>query len=394
MSEDLKKAMVKSRIAFMRKPETMFLSTVCFMLKLKYDPAIETGATNGTDLIIAPDFFMLLKPEMRLTLLAHETFHVVLQHCLVMKNFINKERFNHAADYVINCFLVEAGFMPISWTCPITGSPHTWLYDAQFKGMSTQQVYDLLPDCPKALNAMPGAAKGGKPVDTHLPPGGTNQDNKPMDEGEVRRTIVNIVNTAAAVATAGGQPGSIPSDVEVFLDKLKKPKLPLAHFLRKFFTAVARNDYTWQKLNRRVRPMLLPGMAGRKLTEIAFAYDMSCSVQRADTTRYQSELVGVMRNLRPDRLRLVQFDTEIKSDTKIRNLQDLAEMKLVGRGGTDINPLMEWAAKHKPTALVVFTDGEYSHPNINPGIPVLWVVHGRRRDQFHCNFGTTIRFEV
>lgn len=382
MSEEaLKLAMVKARVTFLRKPETMFLSTVCFMLKLVYNPAIGTGATNGTDLIIAPDFFMKLPEAQRVTLLAHETFHVVLQHCMIMKNFPNKKKFNFAADYVINCFLVEAGF------APITG----WLYDAKWKGMSTQDVYRALPDDPDALDGlMPGCG----PVDEHLPAGGTTTDGKPMDEAMVGREITNIINTAAAVATKGNQPGSIPGVVEVFLERLKKPKLPLSQHLRKFFTALAKNDYTWKRLNRRMMPMLLPGLSGNKLTEIAFAYDMSGSVSSKDTTRYQSELVGVLKFLRPDKLRLVQFDTSIRADDVITSLSSLANIKLVGRGGTDINPLMEWAKKHKPTALVVFTDGEYSHPEINPGIPVLWVVHGYRKEQFRCNFGTIIRFDT
>lgn len=390
MSEELKSAMLKARIAFIRKPETLFLSTVCFMLKLKYDEAIETGATNGTDLIIAPSFFVKLDPDMRLTLLAHETFHVVLQHCMIMDNFPNKKKFNHAADYVINIFLKEAGFKPIEWIDD-NGNQCTWLYDDQYKGMSTAQVYALLPDTPDALDSKAG---NGKPVDKHLPPGGTDAEGKPMDKSCVQREIVNAINTAAAVATKAGQPGSIPGEVQVFLDKLERPKLPLVHFLRKFFYDVARNDYTWRKLNRRVQPMLMPGLAGRKLSEIWFSYDMSCSVQKKDTTRYQSELVGVMRNLKPDSLRLVQFDTKIIANDKIKTLADLAKIQLMGRGGTCIEPLMELAKKHKPTALVVFTDGEYEHPEFNPGCPVLWVIHGRSKERFHCDFGQVIRFDT
>lgn len=379
MSEELKLAMVRARIAFMRKPETLFLSTVCFMLKLRYDEAIETGATNGTELIIAPTFFMGLDDECRVTLLAHETFHVALQHCMIMDKFLNKLKFNYAADYVINCFLVEAGFKPIA----------NWLYDPQYKGMSTQQVYDKLPDKAEDLAKLSGGV-----LDQHLSPDGTKEGGDKMTPIEVQQEIVNILNTAAEVASRSGQPGSIPSDVEVFLDKLSKPKLPLSQMLRKFFTAVAKNDYTWKKFNRRMLPMLLPALSGNKLTELAFAYDMSGSVSNKDTNRYQSELVGVLRFLKPDKLRLVQFDTSIRHDDKIRSLSELSRVKLCGRGGTDINPLMEWAAKHRPTALVVFTDGEYYHPTINPGIPVLWVVHGRRKEQFRCDFGTIIRFDT
>ncbi len=395
MSEELKLAMVRARIAFLRHPNSMFLSTVCFMLKLKYEESIGTGATNGVDLFIAPSFFLKLDPKMQVTLLAHETFHVALQHCIIGQQFTNKNKFNYAADYVINCFLVEAGFEPIKWL-EADGTPNGWLYDPQYKGMTTKQVYDLLPDDPEQL-----ASLAGSQFDVHMDPGaGSGEDgqgggNSPADIAAVQRQIVNIINTAAAVASQGNQAGSIPKDIEVFLEKLKKPKLPLSQHLRKFFTQVAKNDYTWRKLNRRLFPhMLAPGLSGIKLTEIAFAYDMSGSVSDKDTTRYQSELVGVMRYLKPDSLRLIQFDWDIKRADKIKSIQDLANIRLVGRGGTNIEPVMEWAKKNKPTAMVVFTDGEYTPPSFNPGIPILWVIHGRSKDRFHCDFGTIIRFDT
>ena len=55
---------------------------------------------------------------------------------------------------------------------------------------------------------------------------------------------------------------------------------------------------------------------------------------------------------------------------------------------------MEWARINKPTALCVFTDGEYSHPTFNPGCPIMWMIHGYSKDMFRCDFGTTIRFDV
>jgi predicted metal-dependent peptidase len=157
---------------------------------------------------------------------------------------------------------------------------------------------------------------------------------------------------------------------------------------------MAKNDYSWRRINRRFKPMMLPGMWSEKLSNIAFAFDMSGSVSDADTKRYVSEMYHVMRMLKPDMLTLIQFDTKIKSVEKIKSVRDMMNVKLVGRGGTDIEDLMQWARKHKPTALVVFTDGEYRHPSFNPGCPILWMIHGRRREHFHCDFGTTIKFEV
>lgn len=389
MDAELQAAMLKARIAFLRHPNAIFMSTVCFMLKLTYRPEIRTAATNGTDLFMAPDFFLKCSPGARVTVLAHETMHVVLQHCLDMKTYACKKTANMAMDYVVNQFLHEAKF-----EVPFCG----WLQEDKYRGMTTKQVYDLLiKDPPPPAPSGGGGHEPGSPpgtLDEHLPAGGTDEKGEPMDEGDVKRRILDILNTAAAAAESGGQAGSVPGEVQVFLDKLKKPKLPLAQKLRRFFTKLAKNDYTWRRPNRRFMPTIMPSLSGAQLSEIAFAYDMSASVSNKDTTRYQSELVGVLKFLKPDKLRLVQFDTEIKRDDFITSLAELAKIKLVGRGGTYIEPLMEWAKKHRPTALVVFTDGEYNHPKFNPGIPILWVVHGSSKERFRCDFGEIIRFDV
>lgn len=391
MDEELNSAMLKARVGFLRHPNAIFMSTVCFMLKLIYRPDIRTAATNGTDLLISPEFFMKCTPGARITILAHETMHVVLQHCMDMKKYACKDTANRAMDYVVNQFLHEAKF-----EVPFCG----WLQDDKYRGMTTKQVYDLLIQNPPP--PIPSGGSGGSgnpgdpgcPLDDHLPPGGTNEQGEPLEELEVGRRILDILNTAQVAANSGGQAGSVPGEVQVFLDKLRKPKLPLAQKLRRFFTKLAKNDYSWRRPNRRFMPIIMPSLAGIQLSEIAFAYDMSGSVSDQDTTRYQSELVGVLKFLKPDSLRLVQFDTAIISDNLITSLKVLANIKLCGRGGTDINPLMEWAKKHKPTALVVFTDGEFAHASLNPGIPVLWVIHGRRKERFRCSFGEIIRFDV
>ena len=377
MDTKFDEAMLRARVAFMRKPESVFLTTVCFMLRMVVGHEVKTGATDGKNLYINPDFFMKLDPDQRVTLLAHEAMHVALQHCLRWKHFTDKHRFNKAADYVINLFLLDAKFKPIEG----------WLCDEQYRNMTTEQVYDLLED------------DDAMPLDEILPPGHDNDDgdqeqDNSESEAAAARAISEILATAAQAAVQAGQPGSVPSFVQVFLDKLLKPKLPMAQHLKRFFQAVAKTDYSWQKINRRFRPMLLPGLSGTKMGHMAFAYDMSGSVSDRDTLRYCSEMMGVMRHLKPEKITLVQFDTDIKAVDQIRSVAALAKVKLVGRGGTYIEPLMQWALKTKPTALIVFTDGEFQHPLTNPGVPVLWMIHGPRKERFRCDFGRIILFDV
>lgn len=378
------KAITKARLDLMQMPAATFVTTLALMMKQRVDntPQNQTAATDGLCIFYNTDFFQALSRKQRPTLIAHEAMHAALDHmCLAKAHNIsaeNHQTFNRAADYVINDFLVLAGFEPLD----------NWCHDVKYRGMNTIQVYRELQ-----ANPDPSGGGAGTPMDDIRQPG---ESEPGMSEAEVKQAIkANITSAAVAAQMKGGQAaGSIPADVQVFLDSLLKPKLPMATHLRKFFKAIDKSNYSWQKLNRRFYPQLMPGLQGKKLGHIAFAFDMSGSVSDQDIQRYVTELMAVVRNLKPERITLVQFTCEIKSVHRIKTIRELANVELRGRGGTCIEPVMEWAKLNKPTALCVFTDGEYSHPSFNPGCPVMWMIHGYSKDQFHCDFGTTIRFDV
>jgi predicted metal-dependent peptidase len=382
--EEFWKAITKARLDLMQMPKATFLTTLALMMKQKVDDVrCQTAATDGLCIFYNTGFFLALPRKQRPTVIAHEAMHAALDHLFLAKahNVTPEQhlRFNKAADFVINDFLVQAGFEPIPG----------WCHDVKYRGMTTMAVYRLLEED----EANGGGGGAGDPMDDLMEPGSSEPG---LSESEVKQQVQSNV-TAAAVATkmkGGDMAGNIPADVQVFLDGLLKPKLPMAAHLRKFFKAVDKSDYSWKKLNRRFQPQLMPGLQGKKLGHIAFAFDMSSSVSDKDIKRYVSELYAVVRNLKPDRISLVQFTCELKSVHRIKSVRELAEVELRGRGGTDIEPLMQWAKENKPTALCVFTDGEYSHPSFNPGCPIMWLIHGYSKEHFHCDFGTTILFDV
>ena len=378
------KAITKARLDLMQMPKATFLTTLALMMKQKLDNVnCQTAATDGLCIFYSADFFLSLPRKQRPTLIAHEAMHAALDHLVLAKaHKVTPEqhkRFNRAADFVINDFLVQAGFEPIP----------NWCHDVKYRGMTTMAVYRLLQE----EETEGGGSGPGEPMDDLMDPGASEPG---MSDSEVQQQIKSNV-TAAAVATkmkGGEAAGNIPADVQVFLDSLLKPKLPMAAHLRRFFNAIDKSNYSWKKPNRRFYPQLMPGLQGKKLGHIAFAFDMSSSVSDKDIQRYVSELYAVVRNLKPDRISLVQFTCELKSVHRIKTVRELAAMELRGRGGTDIEPLMQWAKENKPTALCVFTDGEYSHPSFNPGCPIMWMIHGYSKDMFECDFGTVIRFDV
>lgn len=385
--------LARSRVKLMTHPDSAFLFTVLMMMKLVYDDGIGTAGVDGVNYIISPKFFMQLPPNQRVTLHAHEAMHLALQHCVRGHAFADHDIYNRAADHVINLMLEKSGYEKI---------PGYWLADQRFAGMSTEEVYRILLAEKQAMPPMGGGGGSdgvgghGQPLDRILKPGQYEKDDDPSNpvSARVRQQVAGILAAAATAAKMSGQAGSIPDDVKVYLDSLVNPKLPMAYYLRRFFHALAKTDYSYRRMNRRMPKMILPTLAGKAMGELDFAFDMSISVSNTDTRRYVSEIHGVMGKLKPEKINIIQFDTDIKSVTQVKSIRDLKEMELRGRGGTCIEALMRLTKQRKPKALVVFTDGEYVHPSFNPGVPILWMIHGSRKDKFHCDFGTTVLFDV
>jgi Schitoviridae HNH endonuclease len=363
-----KKALNKVKIKLMSRADSIFFTTVFFSLIHKWDDTIPTAKTNGKCVNFNPTFFLSLTPGEQLFLVLHETMHVAFMHMLRLSDR-QPEKWNKAADYVINHFLVETG-LPM---------PKGGLYDAQYADMSTEQVYALLPDEPE----QEGGGSGGYTMD--LEPGDGTPD-------EVKEELDSIIIRASVQAQMQGGIGKLPGEVEVLLQNLVSPKLPWHRILRTYFNKMVKSDYSFRKPNRRYFPdYIIPSQHSEALGDIAVAIDTSGSVTDEEFTHFISEVRGMMKQMRPEKLTLLQFDTEIKSETTLYNESDLERVEFVGRGGTRIGPVIEWAAANKPNVMLIFTDGFFRHVEENPKVPIIWVIHSNKG--FTAHYGKTIEYE-
>jgi len=358
-------AMDRAKIALMSRPDSVFFTTIFFSLKHYWDDQIPTACVNGTEVRFNPKFFMSLNPEERIFLLIHETMHVAYLH---MERLHDREpvRWNIAGDHVINLTLIERGFE----------MPKNGYADPKFKGMSTDEVYPLIEK-----------PKDESKIDMDLKPCDT-------DPNELRREVEDILVRASIQSKMqGDQEGTIPGDVQIFLNKLLKPKLPWFRILQKYMQAMTKNDYTFRKPNRRFFPQYhLPSLYSESLMNIAVAVDTSGSVSAADFNVFISEVNGILRMMKPDKLTLVQFDTQIKAVDAVSDITQLSKVKFTGGGGTKIYPVLKWAEDNKPHLLLVFTDGCFGFYNNESKTNIVWLIHNNQR--FTAPFGKTIHYEV
>lgn len=389
------KALDKAKVALMSKPDTTFFTTVLFSLKFSWDMSCPTAMTNGIELRINPVFWMNQPADIHPLILLHEVGHVIFLHCTPRIGKRDPEKWNIAGDFVINGMYADRG-----WNIP-----DGWLYDKAFTSLSTEQVYDRLPPNPPpppmsdiSIGGMPPPPGADGQKSPPPPGGGDGQGNQDKQGGmtpeQIETKIQEILIRASLQSKiAGDKPGSVPGMVEIYLDRLLNPKLPWQTILRRFLNDRIKDDYSWRKPNRRFFPDYhLPSMYSEGLSHLAFAVDTSGSVSDSDFQRFISEIHGVMKQFKPARLTLIQFDTCIKSIDTISTVQDLMRVKFHGRGGTHIKEVMDWAEKEKPQALLLFTDGGFRQIPYKMKTPIVWLIHDNPRWQ--GIFGKTIHYEM
>lgn len=365
ITPEIQKAYDKAKIGLMAKPDITFFTTIVFSLKLIWDRCIPTAATDGSSIRMNPDFFMSLLPDERIFLIVHEAMHVALLHMLRLADREHR-KWNKACDHYINLMLIERGFK----------MPQNGLADSKYKGLSSDEIYALLPDPPPddsfTLDLEPNVA----PVDS------------------ITQDIQDILIRAAMQSKMHGDaPGSIPGDIEIFLDKLLNPKLPWQRILQKYIQNLSKHDYSWRKPNRRFFPNhYLPSMFSEKLMDIAIAIDSSGSVSDDDFRVFVSETHGILKMMKPDKITLIQFDKVIKSVDNIGSIRDLMNVKFIGRGGTRIEPVMEWAKENQPKLLLVFTDGKFNFYNTGYKTNTVFLIHNNPR--FESPYGKVIHYEI
>lgn len=317
------------------------------------------GHTNGKKLNLNPDKFPGLKPACRTTLIYHEVMHVARLHMLRRGN--RKPRlWNFACDIYINLQIQKLGydfsdFMSRKDTL-----------DPQYEGMAEEEIYTDLVE------------KGFDPPEDFEPDMGCPEDpddTDPLTPDQIHDLIAAVQQAHIASGISGGK--SEMHD-EIF-DALLNPVVPWEQHLRQFFSSLSRKKLSWKKRNRRFPNQFLPAMVpSRKgLDHLSYYIDVSGSITDEDVTRVHSELTHLWRRFKPNKMTVVQFDTEIAAEDTFTANHPYKKLNIKARGGTDMACVAEHIDKTRPTAAIIFSDNECDPmPEPESPIPVFWLING------------------
>lgn len=351
-TEKLELALDQAKVGLMTDKGSVFVTTILFSLDVKFHPGIPTAGTNGIDMLINPSWFMGLTAPQRIGLLVHEVWHVALNHMIRGKDY-DKHRYNIAGDHVINIMITDAGMqIPPDGCC-----------DYQYRDMSTEQVYDKLPDNP------PQDSSAEDIIYTDLP-----EDSPEMQELEAKITSI-LVKAKTQSEIAGEDPGSLPAEFDRHIETLLHPLLPWEQLLAHYMSNFAKDDYSYKRANRRYLPdFIMPSPHSERLADIGVAIDLSGSITDKELQAFLSELSYIQDTMKPERMVIIGFDEVLHEIHEIVEGDSIIDLKFTGGGGTNITPVIDYFNKRKPTATIIFTDCWFDAPERPPDFSHLWVI--------------------
>jgi len=346
------------------------LCAVMVLGKRVVSDKLPTARTNGVDEEYGRAFIRDCSDKALRGGVLHELGHKMWRHPTTWLHLWKKNprKANMAADFVVNLWvydLIRAGVdASMDWPAPAI-----CLLDENYRGMSVQQVFDLLPDGDGDDDGM----------DDHDWESAQQMSDEQVQE--LAEQIDSALRQGALVASKAGTGG------ELDLGALLRPKVDWRKELRDFIsTTCAGNDYaTWAKPNRRFigAGFYMPSGVSEQVGELVIGVDTSGSIGGAALRAFLSEVVGICEQVKPSRVRLLYWDTEVCRDEvyEFGQLDQLGQStKPAGGGGTDAACVPQYMAnnKIKPQAVVMLTDGYVSSWGAW-SVPVLWCVIGSKK---------------
>jgi predicted metal-dependent peptidase len=378
LDREVREILVTARVGMLLRAS--FFGNLATRLKLiNADEWCATAATDGRNFYYNTRFIKMLKPKEVEFLFGHEVLHVVYDH-FGRRGERDPLLSNVAADYCVNADLKKHRVGEFITSVPC-------LYESKYEGMSYEEVYD---DLYKNAEKIDINQLIEKLLDDHMDgegdgdgKDGNNRVKRPKLTEEEKAAIRDEIKEAMLSAAQTCDAGNIPAGVKRIIQDLTEPKMNWRELIRQQIESTVKSDFTWLRTSRKGWDMdaVMPGMKTQEAIDICVMIDMSGSISERQGRDFISEVKGIMETFQDYRIHIGCFDTEVYNMQMYTadNLEDIADYKLAGGGGTDFDCFFDYFKKEEiePKKLVVFTDG---YPGGSWGDPnycdTVWIIHG------------------
>ena len=333
------------------------------MRLIESDDWCPTAATNGRDFMYNTEFVKKLSVKKLEFLFAHEICHAIFDH---FGRCGSRDRMlaNIAQDYAVNQILVDERIGEKITEVKIC-------YDPKYRGMAWEEIYDILYEQAEKIPMDQLLKQLGDLLDEHIKEenGAGDSDktkdgkNKPMMSKEEAEALKQEIKEAMIQSAAAAGAGKTPAGIMRMIKNLTEPKMDWRQLVQQEIQSIVRNDYSFQRVNRKSMHSgaILPGMKEATTIDVAISIDMSGSIGEEDATAFLSEIKGIMDQYEDYRINLWCFDTDIYNWKQITHDEshELEEYVPEGGGGTDFE--VNWTFMEEngiqPKKFIMFTDG-------------------------------------
>jgi predicted metal-dependent peptidase len=357
-----------------------------------------TAATNGRNFYYNKDFVSKLSVKKLEFLFGHEICHCVFDH-FGRVGSRDRQLSNIAQDFAVNQILVDERIGEKITEVKIC-------YDPKYRGLAWEEIYDILWEKAEKIPMDQLLQQLGDLLDEHINEDGNGQGKdgdkdgkgKPGMTKEEAQAIRDEIKQAMIQSAAAAGAGKVPAGIQRMIKDLTEPKMNWRELVRQEIQSIVRNDYSFQRVNRKSMHSgaILPGMKEATTIDVGISIDMSGSIGDEDATTFLSEVKGIMDQYEDFKVNLWCFDTEIYNHQEIThdNSDDLLEYEPQGGGGTDFE--VNWTFMEEngiqPKKFIMFTDGYPCGGWGNPDYcDTIFIVKGNTDAE--APFGQTVIYE-
>jgi len=368
------------------------------------------ASTNGLVIYINPEYFLKYTPAERVYILAHETMHIILKHCLRDVYFrheladklppeIIKAALIVAADAKVNQYLDEvpeltkpAGRVNIYTLAEALNTPHSEALHMSYEELAALILKKLLENlCENCRNTLLKGQKQNKP-DTQQTTGKTSRKHSkcplcknmikpqwfdlirneqptkdrvlnqgdPADQNtltpeEIERRIERkLTETTTILKTIG----KLPRWAERLVDEILEPLIDWRAVLkaRLILGLGIKIRKIWTRPNKKL-PSLLPGKDTQGLQKVSVLIDTSGSISTPELKQFVGEVYGILKEVA--KITVIPWDATAYEPIILRNRGDIEKIKtgsLKGGGGTKILPALQLTEKTGKDLVIILSD--------------------------------------
>ena len=364
----------------------------------------ETACTNGVKMYYNPHFFATMSVPQITGVILHEIYHIFLLHC-TRGGDRNPMLWCVATDYCVNALIYDLikdlqGIQQGN----LFELPKPHLYEKRFENMSPEAIYNILmrENPPQKFKFSLGKGKGGSGEGDDLSEmwGGVlkpvNEDGSEMTPGDIENLETEIEIAKQEAADAAKVCGKLPASLQGLIESKGEAKIDWVNFIQQWIRGCKPEDFTFERYNRNMYNTLgviFPTLKSTGSGVGVLSFDVSGSVSDDELQKHFTEAVGVVEMTKPDKLYIIQHDSEVKRVDVWESHDPMDKLEIVGRGGTCIQPVFKKVNRleEKPDWFIGFSDMEiFDFPKEAPDYPVLWCSTG----QLSAPFGDVINLRA